>query len=348
MSHKDVESLLSPPMPRKVTGEPDSQQGQLVAPKQRPGHSLAAFQVLQAAVAMQPFLLNNWWHAHDDTSQAAFRFCKYLGRCRHADFRPGSTGMLIFNSSPLEEAPAAVQEMFSCLGTAHRIEKHEGSLPTGDTGPPILIEEAVFGSGDEIVHPYLAETSIEGVDEVLHLFQQAKPSGLAVDVQGVTFVTGMSYEEQARLFDATDIIVQPHGAATANFAFLPRHAVVVQVANQLAHRIHDQAIVEGLPKPGYNVTFLPFECDGDTVPIINKLYKDTQFQALNETDQLHFLKNSNRLDARSYDIVQRLKGWHVGMYFLNYRPKVALLAEAMVNATQLWHAKQAVLRGSTG
>ncbi len=65
MSHKDVESLLSPPMPRKVTGEPDSQQGQLVAPKQRPGHSLAAFQVLRAAVAMQPFLLNNWWHAHD-------------------------------------------------------------------------------------------------------------------------------------------------------------------------------------------------------------------------------------------------------------------------------------------
>ena len=50
--------------------------------------------------------------------------------------------------------------------------------------------------------------------------------------------------------------------------------------------------------------------------ILDKLFKNPQFAALNETDKLYFLKHSNQLDARSYDILQRLRGWHMGMYFL--------------------------------
>ena len=38
-------------------------------------------------------------------------------------------------------------------------------------------------------------------------------------------------------------------------------AVVIEVSSHLMHRSHDQSIVNGLPKPDFNITFLPLECE---------------------------------------------------------------------------------------
>jgi hypothetical protein len=54
------------------------------------------FPVIESMVIVQPGMLTNWWHAMDDITQVAFRFCKYLGKCQFHDLRATSSGVAYF------------------------------------------------------------------------------------------------------------------------------------------------------------------------------------------------------------------------------------------------------------
>jgi len=53
-----------------------------------------------------------------------------------------------------------------------------------------------------------------------------KQQGVSVSL---AFVEGSNLATQASVFAGADILVVPHGAATGNLYFLPRHAVIIQV-----------------------------------------------------------------------------------------------------------------------
>jgi hypothetical protein len=45
----------------------------------------------------------------------------------------------------------------------------------------------------------------------------------------IAYVEGMDFPQQAQRLAAADVLLIPHGAATASLIFLPRQAAVVQV-----------------------------------------------------------------------------------------------------------------------
>lgn len=78
---------------------------------------------------------------------------------------------------------------------------------------------------------------------------------------------GMAFHEQAAAFDNASVLVIPHGAATANFVFLPLDAVVLDVFAMSTKHEHDKGIMGSLPLPPYNLTMMAVNCSSRCFPL---------------------------------------------------------------------------------
>ncbi|GAB4813472.1 hypothetical protein N2152v2_000518 [Parachlorella kessleri] len=182
---------------------------------------------------------------------------------------------------------------------------------------------------------------------------------------------------RAQLFDSTDILVIGHGAAAGTMVFLPRRAVVLNLAALDVHRGQEGRVVEGLPKPAFQVTYVKLlgDCErnkrgwgtADNMPggyrqgeeghfcspvymepMADKLRTHEGFLALPPQDQAHLLLHPQKNDTRTLRIVRQLfKEWHWAMFYFvssegedNIRTPVGLLVNEMLNAVRLWYGKQ--------
>ena len=79
------------------------------------------------------------------------------------------------------------------------------ALPQANTAPPLL-----------------------PCPQALFLLQGRQPG---LDVR-VAYMEGLGFRQQAAWFASADVLLIPHGAATASFVFLPRQAAVVQAGGR--------------------------------------------------------------------------------------------------------------------
>ncbi|GAB4813471.1 hypothetical protein N2152v2_000517 [Parachlorella kessleri] len=321
------------------------------------------YRALGSVVALQPFLLNNWWHTMDDVVVTGFRFCKYFGRCRYEDLRSAASGVALINAQPFSGIPSPVKEAFSCYGSLLRLERMPADQLQQEAAKPlVVIRELLLGVGDEITHPYMAKPlrlrrasdamrlqqievlrqcaglpqesppravpnlrivnreygagrSMLGLAEVLAVLDKRRPSGLPFNVE-VVYPTGFNFTQQARLFDGADILMIGHGAAAGNMIFLPRRAVVLNLAALDLHRGQEGRVVEGLPKPAFQVTYVKVFGDSYTEPIVDKLRTHDGFLALPPEDQAHLLLHPQKNDTRTLRIVRQLfQNWHWAMFY---------------------------------
>ncbi|GAB4813473.1 hypothetical protein N2152v2_000519 [Parachlorella kessleri] len=349
--------------------------------------SAEGYTALDRVVALQPFLLKNWWHTMDDVSVTAFRFCKYFGQCRFEDMHPAASGVVFINAQPFFDIPGPAIEAFSCYGSLLRLEQlPQDRLPHEAARSLVVISETLFGVGDEITHPYTAESlhlrrandtmrlrqiellrqcvglpvegtsrmvpnlrivnreygagrSFLGLAEVLAVLDKRRPPGLQFNIE-VVYPTGFNFTQQAQLFDSTDILVIGHGAAAGTMVFLPRRAVVLNLAALDMHRLQETSVVQGLPRPAFNVTYTKIFGDFYTDPIVDKLRTHEGFLALPPQDQAHLLLHPHKNDPRTQRIVHHLfPDWHWAMFYFNIRPPTDVMVTELLDAVRLWYSK---------
>lgn len=355
------------------------------------------FKVVEVAVAVQTFLLNNWWHTMDDVGNTAFRFCKYLKKCSYQELRDTTSSVMFINAQPLDYVPPAARQVFSCFGDVQRLEfvKHlpRERLPQQAQQGVSVVRTALFGVGDEVVHPFHAPTvgklrandtmrqrqidllrhcaglptvstprqvptlrvinreygsgrTILGVSEALTILERIKPPGMRFSTQ-LTFPSNLTFAEQAKLFDETDILLIGHGAAAGSMIFLPRTAVVINIGALRTHRLQEESVVQGLPQPFFNATILRLTGEGYTEPMVDKLKSTPAFLELPEEDQSYLLMHCTRSDPRTYGIIKRaFRNWHFAMYYINIRPGEERMALELIRGISLWYGKQVAMSAS--
>lgn len=109
--------------------------------------------------------------------------------------------------------------------------------------------------------PYADGRSILSLDDVYDRLRRSLPKDVDVRIFLPRGDAGIS--DQATAFDAATVVVAPHGAATANFNFLPHDAVALGVFALTGRFGHDEAVGDSMPVPPYNITVLPVDCTGE-------------------------------------------------------------------------------------
>ncbi|GAB4821467.1 hypothetical protein N2152v2_008513 [Parachlorella kessleri] len=195
---------------------------------------------------------------------------------------------------------------------------------------------------------FTAGRSIVRLDEAYFMLQQ---QGVSVSL---AFVEGTSLAAQAAVFSRADILVVPHGAATGNLYFLPRHAVIIQVSSFVVHLNHDNSIAKGIPSPFFNITYKSiYSTDVDFVePIMSKVRRNPGFQRLPPAMQAAALVNGTNLSLISHvDFVANTPGFqtvdfpglwkdpHEATYYLNYNVPPERLVAEVLEGIQLWKQK---------
>lgn len=137
-----------------------------------------------------------------------------------------------------------VQFIRQCAGLA--------PTPTPRTRPSVLL----------VNRPWADGRSILSLDDVSDRLRRALPPDVNVRIFLPRGDAGIA--DQASAFDAATVVVAPHGAATANFNFLPHDAVALGVFALKGRFGHDEAVGASMPAPPYNLTVLPIDCTGET------------------------------------------------------------------------------------
>jgi phage tail protein X len=200
--------------------------------------------------------------------------------------------------------------------------------PSPRTRPSVLL----------VNRPYADGRSILGLDDVADRVRRALPPDVPVRLYLPRGDAGIA--DQATAFDEATVVVAPHGAATANFNFLPHDAVALGVFALKGRFGHDEAVGVSMPAPPYNITVLPVDCTQRTEARTLAVANVPQFSALPAEDQLALLMGAEMSRERSTQVHKlmdmSLLDW---MDYRAYAPDPAELTEAILDAVELWRAK---------
>lgn len=201
-------------------------------------------------------------------------------------------------------------------------------VPPEQENPSIVLINRPFGDGRSII----------GLDDVYDRLQRVLPPNVELTLHFPRGGSGLN--DQASTFAKASVLVIPHGAATANFAFLPLDAVVLDVFALKKKHNHDKGIIGSLPSPPYNVTILPVDCSNATEPHSTAFTEIPQWNQLTAEEQAELLSPAkvNR------ELVRRLKellGFSVidWLDLRAYHPDTEDLTQAVLDAVDLWKEK---------
>ncbi len=187
--------------------------------------------------------------------------------------------------------------------------------------------------------PFDAGRSILGLDDVYDRLKRELPPDVPVRMYLPRGEGGLY--EQAAAFDGAAVAVAPHGAATANFAFMPLDAVALGVFALKGRFGHDAAVGAAMPAPPYNVTVRPVDCSRRTEALANAAAALPAFAALPGDARAELLEagDVSALTRRVKELLGiSMLDW---MDYRAYRPDPAELAAAVVDAVRLWEEKAA-------
>jgi hypothetical protein len=194
--------------------------------------------------------------------------------------------------------------------------------------------------------PFDAGRSILGLDDVYDRLVRALPADVPVKMYLPRGEGGLY--EQAAAFDGAAVAVAPHGAATANFAFMPLDAVALGVFALKGRFGHDAAVGAAMPAPPYNVTVRPVDCSRRTEALANTAAALPAFAALPGDARAELLEagDVSALTRRVKELLGiSMLDW---MDYRAYRPDPAELAAAVLDAVRLWEEKAAARAAAGG
>lgn len=184
--------------------------------------------------------------------------------------------------------------------------------------------------------PYVDGRSILGLDQLYYKLKDDIPN------LEIRYILGETLQSQIKDFDDVDVLLIPHGAATANLIFLPPGAVVVEVSAFGAHTFHDEAISKSMEF--LDLTFMHLDCAGRIEPILPKLTSLTRgdlaaFQSASTEDQMTVIEYQGQW-PEPQPIYTLFGGPHEMFYFFNYRPDIAEAKTVVMQAVALWRQKK--------
>ena len=206
-------------------------------------------------------------------------------------------------------------------------------VPAQPARPSILLVNRPYGDG----------RSILSLDDVSDRLRRALPPDVPIRL----FLPRGSarIEDQAEAFAGATVVVAPHGAATANFNFLPHDAVALGVFALRGRFGHDEAVGESMPAPPYNITVLPVDCTDRTEARANAAAALPEFAALPAADQAALLMGAAMSRERSQQVHSllgiSLLDW---MDYRAYSPDPEELTQKVLAAVALWEEKAAARR----
>ena len=186
--------------------------------------------------------------------------------------------------------------------------------------------------------PFGDGRSIIGLDDVYDRLKRELPPDVELTLHFPRGGSGLN--DQASTFARASVLVIPHGAATANFAFLPLDAVVLDVHALDKKFDHDSGIIHSLPTNPYNLTIRSINCADKTEPHATLWTQIPQWDRLTDSEKLEMLSPA----VVNEDLVHRLKQllkWSV-IDWLDYRayhPDPEELTEEVKAAVELWREK---------
>jgi hypothetical protein len=189
-----------------------------------------------------------------------------------------------------------------------------------------------------INRPFADGRSIIGLDDVYDRLKRELPEDVHLHLHFPRGGSGL--HDQASTFAQASILVIPHGAATANFAFLPLDAIILDVHALDKKFQHDHGIVESLPSSPYNVTILSVDCSSKTEPHSTAWTQIPQWGKLSDSEKAELLSPAKV----NNDLVHRLKsllGYSVidWLDLRAYHPDAEELAQQVLDAVKLWRSK---------
>lgn len=223
-----------------------------------------------------------------------------------------------------ELALKRVSFLRSCAGLTPQARK-----ATPDTRPSVLLVNRPYGDG----------RSILGLDDIYDRLKRSLPPDVNVRLFLPRGDAGI--HDQASAFDEATVVVAPHGAATANFNFLPYDAVALGVYALIGRFRHDQAVGDSLPSPPYNISVLPVDCSESTEARSNAAgEKLAEFKQLKSAQRLGLILEKRMSDklAKSIDglLGMSLLDW---MDYRSYAPDPAQVERMVLEAIDLWRVK---------
>lgn len=209
--------------------------------------------------------------------------------------------------------------------------------PTPRTNPSILLVNRAYNDG----------RSILGLDDVADRLRRALPEDVPVQIFLPRGDAGIA--DQASAFNDATVVVAPHGAATANFNFLPLDAVALGVFALNGRWGHDEAVGASLPNPPYNVSVWKVDCRDSTEARANAAGEFAEFRALPAEDQVALLLGKDMGKERTEQVKKflgiSLLDW---MDYRSYAPDPGDLTQAVLDAVEEWRKKVALRRKNKG
>ena len=200
--------------------------------------------------------------------------------------------------------------------------------PGARTVPSILLVNRPFDDG----------RSILGLDDVADRVRRALSDEVNVRIFFARVDAGIL--DQASAFDQSTVVVAPHGAATANFNFLPQDAVALGVFALKGRFGHDEAVAAAMPTPTYNISVLPVDCTKATEARTIALNQHPNFMKLTNKDKVTLLMGSEMSRERSQQVQSLLDmsllDW---MDYRAYAPDPNELTKMILEAVKLWQQK---------
>ena len=187
--------------------------------------------------------------------------------------------------------------------------------------------------------PYADGRTILSLDDVADRVRRSLPTDVTVRLFFPRGDAGI--QDQAEAFNAATVVVAPHGAATANFNFLPHDAVALGVFALGGRWGHDEAVGASMPAPPYNITVWKVDCQETTEVRANAAAEIPAFQGLKARDQVALLLGK-AMNAR--ERTKQVKGL-IGMSLLDwmdyrsYAPDPAVLTQQILDAVAEWEVK---------
>jgi hypothetical protein len=207
--------------------------------------------------------------------------------------------------------------------------------------PPPLSRPSVL----LVNRPYADGRAILGLDDVADRLRRELPADVPIRPFLPRGDAGIA--DQASAFASAAVVVAPHGAATANFNFLPHDAVALGVFALPGRWGHDAAVAAALPAPPYNVTVRKVDCRKATEARTNAAVALPEFQALDPAEQAELLKMNGAMDKKAATRVKELIGMSLldWMDYRSYAPDPAELAAAVLDAVVEWESKRQARAG---
>lgn len=200
--------------------------------------------------------------------------------------------------------------------------------PGPRTRPQVLLVNRPFDDG----------RSILGLDDVADRVRRALADDAVVRIFFARGDAGIL--DQASAFNEATVVVAPHGAATANFNFLPYDAVALGVFSLKGRFGHDEAVGAAMPSSMYNISVLPVDCTERTEARTMALSQLSDFMALADSDKVSLVMSSAMSRETSKQVRNLLDmsllDW---MDYRAYAPDPEDLTARVLDAVRLWKDK---------